>query len=205
MELELRGEYFIGASLVVILSTLFGIVIGISFSNESKDTLDIIQSYSALGSFIAAIVTMFIAIMALGSWRNSFNHAEKFKAIVDLERETRLLFLSFNDYFIAHIRKVVHCNYPADYTELENVYFKRRDQFSRSLDFSKSFLSNRESSVLEKEYDLTLSLFESAISMADSNHKNDNVASFDRLRLEQDTEIVSQYERFKQKIRKSRM
>jgi hypothetical protein len=195
----------LGLILIAILFTLLGIVIGVSISAEPQKALDAFQAIASLGSFSVAIVTMFIAIIALGTWKKHFDHTEKFKAIINLESEFRILCSSFDTYFSSYIKKIVFCNNPINFSDEEYDYFKKRDLFLRLLGFNNSFLSKNESIILDKGFEEILAVFNSAIKLADSNYNNSVASEFDQDRYEKMKEINTKCVVFENAIRKVRV
>ena len=192
-----------GGILIAVLFLLIGVAIGVSFDDTTEEFLALIQAMSSVGGVIITACTMLIALFALHTWKSQFDHAEKFKSIVNLETQLRLLYQSFDEYLDIYTKVTVY-NHQKDYLDLRANFNLQLATFDRSMDFSLSFLSSQEQDKFNQLFTKSKDIFNSAVGLVNSNHSCVDSTEFENLIVEKDKEITQSYICFKNLLRSVR-
>ncbi|MBL4914577.1 hypothetical protein L2719_08645 [Shewanella schlegeliana] len=200
----MKTIFLISGSLLAVLFVMLGIAIGVSYDASTEETLAWIQALSSVGGVVIAVSTMLIALYALRTWKSQFDHAEKFKAIVNLETQLRALYESFDSFLEGYIQNVVYANSEKDYSDLQKCYLDERDSFIRLMNFSLSFLSSKEQNKVLQEFEKTLKVFDDARGLANSYHGCGDTSDFNILRFENNKEIERNQTDYKGLLRRLR-
>ncbi|EGT3627816.1 hypothetical protein FAP94_15715, partial [Morganella morganii] len=97
--LIILAMFFIAIALVS-LGWIFGRYVNSSILIEKL--IDWFVKIAAIMGGFATVLTAFIALKALSTWKTQFEHSERYKAIVALEKAYRQYIDSFYIYFDAH-------------------------------------------------------------------------------------------------------
>ncbi|MFB2642369.1 hypothetical protein ACE02D_08780 [Shewanella bicestrii] len=98
--LIILATFFIAIALIS-LGWIFGKYINSSILIEKL--LGWFEQIATIVGGCATVLAAFIAVKALSTWRTQFEHSERYKAIVDLEKSYRQYIDSFEIYLDAHI------------------------------------------------------------------------------------------------------
>lgn len=97
--LIILAMFFIAIALIS-LGWIFGRYVNSSILIEKL--IDWFVKIAAIMGVFATVLTAFIALKALSTWKTQFEHSERYKAIVALEKAYRQYIDSFYIYFDAH-------------------------------------------------------------------------------------------------------
>ncbi|MDR8525557.1 hypothetical protein [Shewanella fidelis] len=196
----MKTIFLISGSLLAVLFVMLGIAIGVSYDASTEETLVWIQALCSVGGVVIAASTMLIALYALRTWKSQFDHAEKFKAIVNLETQLRSLYQSFDKYIENHTKVTVY-NHQQDCLGLSNNFNLEVAKFDGLMDFSLSFLSTYEQDKVNGLYENQKDIFRSAIELVNSHRSIEDSTEFENLIVEKDKEITQSYLCFKNLLR----
>ncbi|GCF90399.1 hypothetical protein SMBr_26430 [Shewanella sp. M-Br] len=144
--LIILAMFFIAIALIS-LGWIFGKYVNSSLIGNLFDWL--VKFVTILGGF-ATVFTAYIAGKALNTWRTQFEHSERYKAIVDLEKSYRQYIDSFYIYLDAHINScglekeaklsTKNRDIALNLNDYRASWEQANDQFQKSYQWARTFL-----------------------------------------------------------------
>ncbi|MCS6151789.1 hypothetical protein G3465_02475 [Shewanella baltica] len=145
--LIILAMFFIAIALIS-LGWIFGRYVNSSILIEKL--IDWFVKIAAIMGGFATVLTAFIALKALSTWKTQFEHSERYKAIVDLEKSYRQYIDSFYIYLDAHINSCKlkketklspkNRDIALNVNDYRASWEQANDQFQKSYQWARTFL-----------------------------------------------------------------